>query len=131
MYRYMSAIQSAPSGPVRVNTGRLHRSAEAEKSLSPSLARLPSKEANLSRSNELSEEEDDFILEEYFGGTVTEISKYKFQELKCASLLKGVLWGMMSEIFSKKVYDFKSYTASMYAGYVEQLDYFKKKYVKN
>ena len=87
--------------------------------------------ANLSRQNELSAEEDDFILEEYFGDTVTELSKYKFQELKCASLLKGVLWGMMSEIFSKKVYDFKSYTASMYAAYVEQLDDFKKIYVKN
>ncbi len=87
--------------------------------------------ANLSRQNELSAEEDDFILEEYFGGTVTELSKYKFQELKCASLLKGVLWGMMSEIFSKKVYDFKPYTISMYAGYIKQLDYFKKIYVKN
>ena len=87
--------------------------------------------ANLSRQNELSEEEDDFILEEYFGDTVTELSKYKFQELKCASLLKGVLWGMVSEIFSNKVYDFKSYSASMYVRYIEQLDYFKKIYVKN
>jgi len=87
--------------------------------------------ANLSRSNELSEEEDDFILEEYFGGTVTKTSKYKFQELKCASLLKGLLWGMMSEIFSEKVFDYKSYTDRMYARYIEQLDNFKKIYVKN
>ena len=87
--------------------------------------------ANLSKNNELSEEEDNFILEEYFGDTVTEHSKYKFQELKCASLLKGVLWGMASEIFSKKVYDFKSYTDIIYARYIEQLDYFKKIYVKN
>ena len=87
--------------------------------------------ANLSRSNELSEEEDDFILEEYFGGTVTKASKYKFQELKCASILKGLLWGMISEIFSEKVFDYKSYTDRMYARYIEQLDYFKKIYVKN
>ena len=87
--------------------------------------------ANLSRQNELIEEEDDFILEEYFGDTVTELSKYKFQELKCASLLKGVLWGMVSEIFSEKVFDYKSYTDRMYARYIEQLDYFKKIYVKN
>jgi len=86
--------------------------------------------ANLSRQNELSEEEDDFILEEYFGGTVTDLSKYKFQELKCASLLKGLLWGMISEIFSKKVFDYKSYTDRMYARYTEELDCFKNIYVK-
>jgi len=87
--------------------------------------------ANLSRQNELSKEEDDFILEEYFGGTVAELSKYKFQELKCASLLKAVLWGMISEIFSNKVYDFKSYTDRMYTNYTEQLDWFRNIYVKN
>ena len=43
IYRYISANQRAPSGPVRVNTGRHHLSAEAKKSLSPSLARSPSK----------------------------------------------------------------------------------------
>ena len=87
--------------------------------------------ANLSRQNELNAEEDDFILEEYFGGTVTKASKYKFQELKCASILKGLLWGMISEIFSEKVFDYKSYTDRMYARYIEQLDYFNKIYVKN
>ena len=81
--------------------------------------------ANLSKNNELSQEEDNFILEEYFGDTVTETSRYKFQELKCASLLKGVLWGMISEIFSEKVFDYKSYTDRIYAKYIEQLDYFK------
>ena len=81
--------------------------------------------ANLSKNNELSQEEDNFILEEYFGDTVTEASRYKFQELKCASLLKGVLWGMISEIFSEKVFDYKSYTDRIYAKYIEQLDYFK------
>ena len=87
--------------------------------------------ANLSRQNELSEEDDDFILKEYLGDTVTDLSKYKFQELKLASLLKGMLWGMISEIFSKKVFDYKSYTDRMYARYIEQLDWFKKIYVKN
>ena len=70
--------------------------------------------ANLSKNNELSKEEDDFILEEYFGGTVTEASKYIFQELKCASLLKGVLWSMISEIFSEKVFDLSSLTLKSY-----------------
>jgi hypothetical protein len=41
------------------------------------------------------------------------------------------LWGMISEIFSEKVFDYKSYTDRMYARYIEQLDYFKKIYVKN
>ena len=87
--------------------------------------------ANLSKNNELSEKEDDFILEEYFEGTVTEASKYTFQELKCASLLNGVLWSMISEIFSEKVFDYKSYTGRMYVRYKEQLDNLKKIYVQN
>ena len=80
--------------------------------------------ANLSRQNELSEEDDDFILEEYLGNTVTDLSKYKFQELKLASLLKGVLWGMISQIFSKKVFDYVSYTNKMLKRYEKQFDYY-------
>ena len=87
--------------------------------------------ANLSQHSELNEEEDDFILEEYYGNTFTKDSKYKFQELKCVSLLNSMLWGMVAEIFSEKFFDYKSYTDRMYARYIEQLDYFNKKYVKN
>lgn len=87
--------------------------------------------ANLSKNNDFNEEEDNFILEEYFGNTVQELSKHQFQELKCASILKSVLWGMISEIFSEKIFDYKSFTEKTYDRYKEQLDYFKSMYVKN
>jgi thiamine kinase-like enzyme len=81
--------------------------------------------ANLSKNNQLSEDDDNFILEEYYGDSITSDSKYKFHTLKCASLLNEVLWSMIAEIFSKKVFDYVSYTAKMLEKYDRQYDYYK------
>ena len=81
--------------------------------------------ANLSKNNELSEDDDNFILAEYFGDSVTSSSIYKFQAFKCLSLLNELLWSMVSEIFSEKVFDYKSYTDNITDKYYKQLEFFK------
>jgi len=80
--------------------------------------------ANLSKNNELSEDDDNFILAEYFGDSVTSSSIYKFQAFKCISLLNELLWSMVSEIFSEKVFDYVSYTNKMLKRYEKQFDYY-------
>ena len=79
--------------------------------------------ANLSKNNELSDEEDSLILEEYYEDLVTSNSKYQFNIFKCTSLLNEVLWSMVAEIFSEKVFDYVSYTDKMLKRYEKQFDY--------
>ena len=80
--------------------------------------------ANVSKNNELSEDDDNFILEEYYGDSFDSNFKYKFHMQKCVSLLNGVLWSMIAEIFSKKVFDCVSYTNKMLKRYEKQFDYY-------
>ena len=80
--------------------------------------------ANVSKNNELSEDDDNFILEEYYGDSFDSNFKYKFHMQKCVSLLNGVLWSMIAEIFSKKVFDYVSYTNKMLKRYEKQFDYY-------
>ena len=80
--------------------------------------------ANLSKNNEFSENDDSFILDEYYGDSITSHSKYKFHMLKCASLLNEVLWSMVAEISSTKVFDFVSYTNNVLKRYEKQFDYY-------
>ena len=80
--------------------------------------------ANVSKNNELSEDDDNFILEEYYGDSFDSNFIYKFHMQKCVSLLNGALWSMIAEIFSKKVFDYVSYTNKMLKRYEKQFDYY-------
>jgi thiamine kinase-like enzyme len=80
--------------------------------------------ANLSKNNEFSEDYDNFILEEYYGDSITSNSKYKFHMFKCVSLLNEVLWGIVAVISSKKVFDYVSYTDKILKRYEKQFDYY-------
>jgi len=80
--------------------------------------------ANLSKNNEFSEDDDNFILEEYCGGSTSSNSKYKLHMFKCVSLLNEVLWSMVSEISPKKVFDYVSYTDKMLMRYQNQFEYY-------
>ena len=80
--------------------------------------------ANLSKNNEFSEDDDNFILEGYFGDSITSNSKFKIHLFKCVSLLNEVLWGMVAEISSTKVFDFVSYTDKVLKRYEKQFDYY-------
>ena len=64
------------------------------------------------------------ILEGYFGDSINSNSKYKIHAMKCTSLLNEVLWSMIAEIYSKKVFDYVSYTDKMLKMYEKQFDYY-------
>ena len=68
--------------------------------------------------------DDNFILEEYYGDSFDSNFKYKFHMQKCVSLLNGALWSMITEIFSKKVFDCVSYTNKMLKRYEKQFYYY-------
>ena len=81
-------------------------------------------ESSIEKNNEFSEDDNNFILEGYFGNSITSNSKIKLHMFKCVSLLNEVLWSMISEISSKKVFDFVSYTDKMLKRYEKQFDYY-------
>ena len=74
--------------------------------------------ANLSRNSELNEDEDNFILEEYFGSQITSKLRNGFNKIKCISVLNEVMWWMLAEIKSKKNIDYKSITKEKMESYL-------------
>jgi thiamine kinase-like enzyme len=81
--------------------------------------------ANLSKNNQFNEEEDNFMLSEYFKNTISLSLRYNFQALKCAALLREIMWSLRAEMKSKKDFDYKSYTDKIFTRYTKQLNYFK------
>ncbi|NKB54292.1 MAG: phosphotransferase [Rhizobiaceae bacterium] len=65
----------------------------------------------LSSNNELSEELEKVALETYFEAAVTDELLYRFEIMKCASLLRETMWSMVSELTSDLDFDFTGYTA--------------------
>ena len=81
--------------------------------------------ANLSKNNQFNEDEDNFMLSEYFKNTISLSLRYNFQALKCAALLREIMWSLRAEMKSKKDFDYKSYTDKIFTRYTKQLNYFK------
>ena len=73
--------------------------------------------ANLSKNIELNEDEENFILKEYFGSPITSKLINAFQAIKCTSILNEVLWWMLAEIKSKKNIDYKAFTEKIIVRY--------------
>ena len=86
--------------------------------------------ANLSKNNQFNEDEDNFMLSEYFKNTISLSLRYNFQALKCAALLREIMWSLRAEIKSKKNFNYKSYADKIYTRYIRQLEYFKKMQLK-
>ena len=83
--------------------------------------------ANLASNNELNEDQERFILENYFESSLTDARWKSFQAMKCASLLREAMWSMVSEIHSELDFDYGVYTQEnlahfekAYAGYLSQ-----------
>jgi len=66
--------------------------------------------ANLSSNNELSPEQEDWILKAYYQQPVTDRLRRRLAAMKCASLLRETLWSIVSEIHSTLDFDYVSYT---------------------
>ncbi|MFH1930237.1 MAG: choline kinase family protein [Pseudomonadota bacterium] len=65
---------------------------------------------NLSSNNELSPEQENWILETYYQQPVTDRLLLRFAAMKCASLLRETLWSIVSEIHSTLDFDYEKYT---------------------
>ena len=64
----------------------------------------------LASNNEFSENEEIFLLENYFEKKLSSELSGKYRAVKCASLLRETMWSMVSEITSNIDFDYKSYT---------------------
>ena len=82
--------------------------------------------ANLSRNIGLNKNEENFILEGYFGASITSKLRKAFQAIKIISSLNLVIWWMLAEIQSKKSIDYKSITKEN----IERYDLAKQNFFK-
>jgi len=64
----------------------------------------------LASNNELSVEQERWLLEAYFEAEPTDALWRRYQAMKCASLLRETLWSMVSEIHSTIDFDYAAYT---------------------
>lgn len=74
--------------------------------------------ANLSSNNGFSAEQDEALLASYFGAAPDEQRRRAFAAMKCASLLREVMWGAVQQVKSAIDFDYAAYTA----GYLARLD---------
>lgn len=72
----------------------------------------------LASNNELSADQEAWMLETYFEAPVTEDLMRRYSAMKCASLLRETMWSMVSELTSDLDFDYAGYTA-------ENLDAFR------
>jgi thiamine kinase-like enzyme len=66
--------------------------------------------ANLSTNNLFTAEAEEWMLTTYFGGAPEPAARRSYEAMKCASLLRETMWGMVSEIHSGLDYDYPAYT---------------------
>ena len=65
----------------------------------------------LASNNNFNEDEEKFLLENYFQKKLSSEMLIKYKAIKCASLLRETMWSMVSEISSKIKFDYRSYTS--------------------
>ena len=66
--------------------------------------------ANLSSNNELTPEQEDWLMETYYQQPVTDRLRRQFAAMKCVSLLRETLWSIVSELHSTLDFDYVNYT---------------------
>jgi thiamine kinase-like enzyme len=66
--------------------------------------------AGLASNNELTLEQEDWMLETYYQQPVTERQRRRLAAMKCVSLLRETLWSIVSEIHSTLSFDYENYT---------------------
>jgi thiamine kinase-like enzyme len=71
--------------------------------------------ANLCSNNEVAEVDERWLLEAYFEQPLTNESWHRYQAMKCASLLREAMWGMVAEHYSTLDFDYVAYTTDYLA----------------
>jgi len=72
----------------------------------------------------LNVDDEEWLLESYYNKPVTDLLRYRYFTMKCASLLRESMWSMVSEIYSNIDFDFEEYTGSNLAAFKEQYKIF-------
>ena len=70
---------------------------------------------NLCSNNEVAPEDEAWLLEAYFERPLDDGLRRRYQTMKCASLLREAMWGMVSEIHSTLDFDYCAYTSDYLA----------------
>ena len=65
----------------------------------------------LASNNELSAEQETWLLETYFQTPLTDARRHSYEAMKCASLLREAMWSMVQEHYSDLDFDYVAYTA--------------------
>jgi thiamine kinase-like enzyme len=65
----------------------------------------------LASNNELLPDQEDWLLEAYFGAPITADRRRRYAAMKCASLLREAMWSMVSELHLTVEFDYQAYTA--------------------
>jgi thiamine kinase-like enzyme len=65
----------------------------------------------LASNNELLPEQEDWLLEAYFGAPASDDLRRRYAAMRCASLLREAMWSMVSEIHLRIEFDYQAYTA--------------------
>lgn len=66
--------------------------------------------ANLATNNGLTESSESALLEAYFEGPLDDSLRAGYQAMRVVSLLRETLWGMVSELYPAKEFDYATYT---------------------
>ena len=82
--------------------------------------------ANLSSNNELSPQQENWILEIYYNQSVTDRLRRSLAAMKCVSLLRETLWSIVSEITSTLDFDYVSYTSKNLLRFENAYEAFRK-----
>ena len=85
--------------------------------------------ASLSKHGELNQNEENYILEQYYKDSFSSKLMCQLNIIKCASIIREILWSMIAEIKLPIDYDFNNYTHKTLEKYKIQLDSFKSIYL--
>lgn len=66
--------------------------------------------ANLASNNQLDVATEQLLLQQYYQQPISEQRWQSYSAMKCASLLRELVWSMVSEQYSKVAFDYASYT---------------------
>ena len=84
--------------------------------------------SNLASNNELASEQEQQMLEQYFGSGSNATRLASYHAMKCASLLRETMWSMVSELHSRVEMDFADYTVKNLQRFESVFSEFKRQY---
>jgi thiamine kinase-like enzyme len=82
---------------------------------------------NLASNNELTPADEAWLLESYFERPLTAALERRYRAMKCASLLREAMWGMVSELHSTLDFDYATYACGYLARFERALAAFKER----